>query len=421
MTSAKILPPEFVRRGLILVFITLLLDIIGIAIISPVMPTFLHELTGDSTGQSSVDGSFLLMVYAIMQFLFAPIIGNLSDRFGRRPILLISIITFALDNLICALAVGYWMLFVGRVLAGMSGASFATCSAYIADISNDKNRTRNFGLIGIAFGVGFILGPLLGGVLGHWGPRVPFYAAAGLSFINFIFSWFMLPETLSLCHRRRFRFSRANPFGALMEMRKYPSVLWILVVFFCYWMAEAVWMTIWSYVGGYRYGWNTVQIGVSLTVFGIGQVIIMSLVLPRLTAGGWSDRRISITGLTFATIGLVGYAFSSQGWMIFAVFAFTCVEYLAHVPLRSIAAREAPPSAQGALQGALTSVTSLTSVIAPVMYAQVFKYAIDENSTFHFAGAPYLLAAVFAFAAWGVTVLFIHPSETGGQSGTLGD
>ena len=197
--------PQFVRRGLLLVFMTLFLDIIGIAIIMPVLPTFLEELTGADISTAAVDGGWLLLVYAGMQFLFAPMIGNLSDRFGRRPVLLASIFTFALDNLICALATTYWMLFVGRVLAGISGASFATASAYIADVSDDSNRARNFGLIGIAFGVGFALGPVLGGLLGEFGPRVPFYGAAFLSFINFILAYFLLPETLTRENRRTFQ------------------------------------------------------------------------------------------------------------------------------------------------------------------------------------------------------------------------
>ncbi|RCL03210.1 MAG: Major transporter facilitator family protein [Candidatus Tokpelaia sp. JSC189] len=399
----------FIRRGLILVFITLLLDIIGIAIIIPVMFAFLSELTGDSISRASVDGGFLLMVYSTMQFIFAPLVGNLSDRFGRRPVLLVSILTFALDNLICALAASYWMLFAGRILAGVSGASFATCSAFIADISNDKTRTRNFGLIGIAFGIGFIFGPIVGGLLGHFGPRVPFYGATVLSFVNFIFSWFMLPETLSIKNRRCFSIRRANPLGAFSQMRKYPSVLWVSLAFFFYWMGEAVWPSVWPFVSTYRYGWNESLIGLSLGMFGVGQIVMMVLVLPRLTMLGWSDWRISVVGLTFAMIGLVGYAFASEGWMILVIFALTCMEYLAHVPMRAIAAGEVPPSAQGELQGALSSISSLTSMVGPIMYTWVFARSTDTNASVHFAGAPYLLAAVFIVASWLVMIFYVCP------------
>jgi len=401
------------RRGLILVFVTLLLDIIGIAIIVPVMPAFLSELTGDPISRASVDGGLLLMVYSAMQFVFAPLVGNLSDRFGRRLVLLVSILTFALDNLICALAVSYWMLFAGRILAGISGASFATCSAFIADISDDKTRTRNFGLIGIAFGTGFILGPVAGGLLGQFGPRVPFYAAAAISFINFVFSWFMLPETLRMQHRRRFDIRRANPLGALQQMRRYPSVLWVSLAFFLYWMAEAVWPSVWPFLATYRYGWHESRIGLSLGIFGVGQIVIMVLVLPRLAARRWSNWRISVTGLTFAMAGLVGYTFASEGWMVFAIFAVTCLEYLAHAPMRAIAAAEVPPSAQGELQGALTSITGITSMIGPVMYTWIFSRMAGPDPVFHFAGTPYLLAAAFAFAAWLVMVFLVRPPAAG--------
>jgi len=412
MTASPSQDPVFIRRGLILVFITLLLDIIGIAIIAPVMPAFLRELTGDSISQASVHGGFLLMVYSAMQFVFAPLVGNLSDRFGRRPVLLVSILTFALDNLICALAVSYWMLFGGRILAGVSGASFATCSAYIADISDDSNRTRNFGLIGIAFGVGFILGPVVGGFLGHFGPRVPFYAAAALSFINFVFSWFMLPETLPGNSRRRFDIKRANPLGALNEMRKYPSVVWVALAFFFYWMAEAVWPSAWSFISTYRYGWNESLIGLSLGVFGAGQIVMMAVVLPRLAVRRWSDWRISVTGLVFALIGLVGYSLATEGWMIIVIFVLTSWEYLAHAPMRAIAAGQVPPSAQGELQGALTSISSITSMIGPIMYTWVFARMTDPQARFQFAGAPFLLSAVFVAAALLVMVLLVRRTNS---------
>jgi len=408
MTATQSADPGFIRRGLILVFITLLLDIIGIAIIMPVMPAFLHELTGDSISRASIDGGFLLMVYSAMQFVFAPLVGNLSDRFGRRPVLLVSILTFALDNLICALAVSYWMLFVGRILAGISGASFATCSAFIADISDDKTRTRNFGLIGVAFGVGFILGPVVGGLLGHFGPRVPFYTAATLSFVNFIFSWFMLPETLAMHNRRRFDIKRANPLGALSQMRKYPSVLWVSLAFFFHSMAGAVWPAAWPFVSAYRYGWNESLIGLSLGMFGLGHIVMMSIVLPRLVVRHWSDWRISVTGLTFLVVAFIGYAFAFEGWMILVIFALTCPESLAYAPMRAIAASEVPPSAQGELQGAWTGISSITSMIGPVMYTWVFSRSTAAGASVHFAGAPYLLAGVFAAATWLVMIFCVR-------------
>jgi MFS transporter, DHA1 family, tetracycline resistance protein len=402
------LDPKFVRRGLSLVFVILFLDIIGIAIIMPVLPAYLEELTGADISHAAIDGGWLLLVYAAMQFLFAPIIGNLSDRFGRRPVLLASVLTFAIDNLICALATSYWMLFVGRVLAGISGASFATASAYIADVSNDENRARNFGLIGIAFGVGFVIGPVLGGFLGEFGPRVPFYGAAALSFANFVVAFFLLPETLGQEHRRRFELTRASPLGALKQMRNYPGIGWIGLVFFLYWLAHAVYPSVWSFVSSYRYGWSEGQIGLSLGIFGIGGAIVMGLILPRVVPvlGEWKTAAI---GLAFSVLGLFGYAASWQGWMIYAVIVLTALENLADPPLRSIAAAKVPPSAQGELQGALTSLSSITTIIGPLIFTQLFGFFTGPHTPVTFAGAPYAVAAVFVLVAvlvfvWKVTV-----------------
>lgn len=405
------LDPQFVRRGLLLVFMTLFLDIIGIAIIMPVLPAYLEELTGADISAAAVDGGWLLLVYAAMQFLFAPLIGNLSDRFGRRPVLLASVLTFAVDNLICALATSFWMLFVGRVLAGISGASFATASAYIADVSDDSNRARNFGLIGIAFGVGFALGPVLGGLLGEFGPRVPFFGAALLSFVNFVLAWFLLPETLTRENRRVFQIARANPFGALKQMRNYPGIGWVIAVFFLYWLAHAVYPSVWSFVGAYRYGWSEAQIGFSLGLFGIGAAVVMALVLPRVLPV-LGERRTAIVGMVFCLLGMIGYAAAWEGWMVYAVIFLTALEGLADPPLRSIAAGKVPPSAQGELQGALTSVSSITTVIGPIIFTQLFSTFTGAKAPFDFAGMPYAAGAGMLFLALVLVVARVRPAPS---------
>ncbi len=390
----SMLEPKFVRRGLFLVFMILFLDIIGIAIIMPVLPAFLHELTGDDVSSAAIDGGWLLLIYSVMQFAFAPLLGNLSDRFGRRPILLISVLTFAIDNLICAAATSFWMLFIGRALAGFSGGSFATCSAYIADISDDRTRARNFGLIGIAFGVGFTIGPVIGGLLGEFGPRVPFLGAGLLSLANFIAAWFLLPETLERHNRRVFDWRRANPLGALRQMRHYSGIGWILLVMFLYWLSHAVYPSVWSFVSTYRYGWSEAQIGLSLGLFGICAALVMALVLPRLipVLGEW---RTSVLGICFSCLGLAGYAFSWEGWMVYAVILLTTIENVADPALRSIASTRVPPSAQGELQGAMTSMSSLTTIIGPAIFTQLFSGFTGEGAIVEFAGAPYLMAAIF--------------------------
>lgn len=405
------------RRGLLLVFMIMFLDVIGIAIIMPVLPTYLRELTGDDISQAAIDGGWLLLVYAGMQFLFAPFIGNLSDRFGRRPVLLACILTFAIDNLICALATSYWMLFVGRVLAGISGASFGTAAAYIADVSTEETRAKNFGLMGIAFGTGFALGPVIGGLLGEFGPRIPFYGAAVLAFLNFVAAFFLLPESLEAAHRRRFELARANPLGALLQMRNYPGVLWIGLVFFCYWLAHAVYPSVWSFVSALRYGWSEGQIGLSLGVFGVGGAVVMAFVLPRVVPR-LGEFRTAVVGLSFSVLGLSGYAASYQGWMIYAVILLTALESLADPPLRSIASARVPPSAQGELQGALTSVSSITTIIGPLIFTQVFSHFTGPSAPVVFAGAPFALAALMLLAGLVIFVVKLRGAGTG-PSGNL--
>ena len=400
------------RRGLFLVFMIMFLDVIGIAIIMPVLPTYLRELTGDDISQAAIDGGWLLLVYAGMQFLFAPFIGNLSDRFGRRPVLLACIFTFAIDNLICALATSYWMLFVGRVLAGLSGASFGTAAAYIAEVSTDETRSKNFGLMGIAFGTGFVIGPVIGGILGEFGPRVPFYGAAALAFLNFLGAWVLLPESLAPANRRRFELSRANPLGALLQMRNYPGVLWIGLVFFCYWLAHAVYPSVWSFVSALRYGWSEGQIGLSLGIFGVGGAIVMGFVLPRVVPK-LGEYRTAVLGLFFSVVGLAGYASAFQGWMVYAVIALTALEALADPPLRSIASARVPPSAQGELQGALTSVSSITTIIGPLLFTQAFSYFTGPQAPVVFAGAPYAVAAVILLVGLAIFVTKLRGAGAG--------
>ena len=399
-----------VRRGLALVFTTLLLDIIGFGIIMPVLPAYLEELSGVGVSEAAIEGGWLFFVYAAMQFLFAPLIGNLSDCFGRRPVLLASVFTFAIDNLICAIAWSYPILFIGRVLAGISGASYSTASALIADVSTDETRARNFGLLGIAFGVGFVIGPVLGGLLGEFGPRVPFYFAAALAFCNFLVGWFLLPETLARRHRRRFDWRRANPLGALRQMRAYPGIGWIGLVFFLMTLGHMVYPAVWSFVGSYRYGWSQREIGLSLGLYGLGGALVMALVLPRVIPrlGEW---RTAAIGLAFTALAAFGYAAAWQGWMVYVVVGATCLEALADPPLRSLAAAKVPPSAQGELQGALTSLFSITSIITPLLYTGIFARFTAPGAPVTFGGAPYLVAGVFLLLALAALVLKVKRTD----------
>ncbi len=400
------------RRGLFLVFMIMFLDVIGIAIIMPVLPAYLRELTGDDISQAAIDGGWLLLVYAGMQFLFAPFVGNLSDRFGRRPVLLACILTFAIDNLICAMATSYWMLFVGRVLAGLSGASFGTAAAYIADVSTDETRAKNFGLMGIAFGTGFVIGPVIGGILGEFGPRIPFYGAAALAFLNFLGAWILLPESLLPVNRRRFELARANPLGALAQMRHYPGVLWVGLVFFCYGLAHAVYPSVWSFVSSYRYGWSEGEIGLSLGIFGIGGAVVMGFVLPRVVPR-LGEYRTALLGLVFSVLALSGYAAAWQGWMVYVVIVLTALEALADPPLRSIASARVPASAQGELQGALTSVSSITTIIGPLIFTQVFSRFTAPSAPVSFAGAPFAVAALILLVGFVIFLVKLKGAGVG--------
>jgi DHA1 family tetracycline resistance protein-like MFS transporter len=386
--------PILAKRGLTLVFMILLLDIIGIGIIVPVLPEYLEELTGTDVGHAAIYGGWLLFAYAGMQFVFAPLIGNLSDRFGRRPVLLTSVVTFAIDNLICALAPNFAILLIGRILAGISGGSYSTASAYIADVSTDDNRARNFGLLGIAFGVGFILGPIIGGFLGEFGPRVPFFGAALISFLNFVVAYFLLPETLSAKDRRTFEWKRSNPLGALKQMRNHKGILWIGLVFFMLTLGHMSYPAVWAYVGSYRYGWSESDIGMSLGIYGLCSAIVMGLILPRIVSrfGEW---RTAVIGLTFAMLGFFGYASAWQGWLVYVVIVATCLEGVADPAMRSIASAKVPASEQGELQGALTSLFSITNIIGPLIFTQIFAVFTAPGASITFSGAPYVLGGVF--------------------------
>lgn len=409
--------PVLAKRGLTLVFMILLLDIIGIGIIVPVLPEYLEQLTGTDVGHAAIYGGWLLFAYAGMQFAFAPLIGNLSDRFGRRPVLLTSVITFSIDNLICALAPNFAILLIGRILSGISGGSYSTASAYIADVSTDENRAKNFGLLGIAFGIGFILGPIIGGFLGEFGPRVPFFGAALISFLNFVAAYFLLPETLAVKDRRKFEWKRSNPLGALQQMRNHKGILWIGLGFFMLTLGHMSYPAVWAYIGSYRYGWSESDIGMSLGIYGLCSAIVMGLFLPRIVSrfGEW---RTVVLGLAFAALGFFGYASAWQGWLVYVVIVATCLEGVADPAMRSIASAKVPTSEQGELQGAMTSVFSITSIIGPLIFTQMFAIFTGPEASVTFSGAPYVLGGVFVLIALIVFVLRVErPSP--GKDGVL--
>lgn len=375
------------------IFLTLLIDVTGLGLIIPVMPRLIQELTDGNISSISQWGGWLTFSYAIVQFLFAPIIGNLSDQFGRRPVLLLSLLGFGIDYLFLSFAPSLGWLFVGRIIAGITGASFTTASAYIADISTKENRAQNFGMIGAAFGMGFIIGPVLGGLLGSFGPRFPFIVAAGLSLLNALYGYFVLPESLSKDNRRKFEWKRANPLGSLMQLKKYPGIGGLIGCFVLVYIAGHAVQSNWTFFTIEKFNWNEKLIGISLGVIGLliafVQGGLIRMINPKL-----GNAKSVYVGLGLYTLGMLLFAFASQSWMMFAFMVPYSFGGIAGPALQAIISGQVPANEQGELQGALTSLMSATSVIGPVLMTNLFAFFTHENAPVKFAGAPFLLGSV---------------------------
>ena len=385
------------------IFITLLIDVMGWGLIIPVMPDLISKLKNIPVNEASPYGAWLLSAYAVTQFLCAPVIGNLSDKYGRRPVLLCSLIGFGIDYLFLALAPSYGWLFVGRIIAGITGASFTTASAYIADVSTAETRAKNFGMIGAAFGLGFIIGPALGGLLAGWGIRAPFYAAAILCLLNTLYGYFVLPESLDKEHRREFHWKRANPFGSLLLFKRYPTIGKLAISFFLIYMAAQSVQGNWNFFTIYRFHWTEKMVGISLAVIGL-LVAIVQAGLTRVINPKLGNERSIYLGLSLYSLGLVLFAFAAEGWMMFAFLIPYCLGGIAGPALQSVLAGHVPRNEQGELQGALTSLMSLTTIFGPLLMNNLFKFFTTEKAPVHFPGAAFLLGAIFmigsALMAW---------------------
>jgi DHA1 family tetracycline resistance protein-like MFS transporter len=386
------------KSALAFILVTVLLDTMGFGVIIPVTPELIMELTGEGLSRAAVYGGWLGFVYAGLQFLFAPILGNLSDRFGRRPVLLFAVASLGLDYIFMGLAPTISWLFIGRAISGIAGASFTPAHAYIADVSPPEKRAQSFGLMGAAFGAGFVLGPALGGLLGEWGPRAPFFVAAGLSLVNFVYGYFVLPETLDPAKRRSFDWRRANPVGTLIQIRQHPLVLGLLAALFLWQVAHQVMPSIWSFYTMYKFGWSEALVGGSLAFVGIimvaGQSTLPRVVIPRL-----GEQRTALIGLAVGSVGYAGYAFASQGWMMFAWLSTWLLGALVMPSTQALMTHRVSADAQGELQGAVAGLHSLSSIIAPPLMTQMFRRFTAEGTAVHFPGAPFLLSSVLAASA----------------------
>jgi DHA1 family tetracycline resistance protein-like MFS transporter len=375
------------------IFVTMLIDITGWGIIIPVIPKLIEQLIHADVSVASKYGGLLTFAYASMQFVCAPILGNLSDRFGRRPVLLFSLFGFGIDYLFLSFAPTIAWLFVGRAVAGITGASFTTATAYIADISTNENRAKNFGMVGAAFGLGFIIGPVIGGFLGQYGARVPFYAAAGLCLLNWLYGYFILPESLAKEHRRAFDWKRANPVGSLMHLKKYPTLGGLFICLtFIYIAAHAV-QSNWNYFTMYRFNWSEKMVGISLGVVGL-LIGLVQGVLIRFINPWLGNEKSVYAGLMLYTAGMFLFAFATQSWMMFVFLVPYCLGGIAGPALQAIITSHVPPNEQGELQGSITSLMSATSIIGPLIMTNLFYHFTQQNAIVHFPGAPFLLGGL---------------------------
>ena len=381
------------KAALGFIFVTVLVDVIGFGIIIPVMPALIRELIQGDISAASSYGGWLMFAYAIMQFLCAPILGNLSDKYGRRPVLLFSLFGFGIDYIFLALAPGIGWLFVGRIIAGITGASFTTASAYIADISAPDKRAQNFGMIGAAFGLGFIIGPLIGGILGQFGSRVPFIAAAVLTLMNWLYGYFVLPESLAKENRRPFDWKRANPMGSLVQLKKYPSVAGLIISLTLVYIAAHAVQSTWSFYNIGKFNWDEKMVGYSLAFVGFMIALVQGglirLVIPKI-----GQEKSLYTGLLLYSIGMLLFAFATEGWMMFAFCTVYCLGGIAGPALQGIISSHVPPNEQGELQGALTSLMSATSIVGPLLMTNLFSYFTRPTAPVYFPGAPFLMGAV---------------------------
>jgi DHA1 family tetracycline resistance protein-like MFS transporter len=381
------------KTTVLFIFIAVLVDVIGVGIIVPVVPELIMQLTGEGLSRAAVYGGWLGFTYAVMQLFCAPVLGGLSDHFGRRPVILFSLFALGIDYIVMGLAPTLSWLFLGRALAGMAGASFIPAYAYLADVSPPAKRAQNFGLVGVAFGIGFIIGPALGGLLGGLGPRTPFFASAGLALANVTFGYFVLPESLPKESRRPFHIRRANPLGTLIQARKYPLIPGMLAAMFLLQLGHQALPTTWSFYTMFKFHWSEAMVGGSLAFIGLmmatSQGVLTRVVIPRI-----GEYRTALLGLACATTGYLGYAFATRGWMMFAWMLAWLFAGLVYPSMNAIMSQQVPANAQGELQGAVGSLFSLASVAGPPLMTQLFGHFSAETSFVYFPGAAFVCAAL---------------------------
>lgn len=381
------------KNALLFIFITLLIDCTGIGIIIPVTPKLISELIGGDISEASKYGGWLAFSYGMMQFLFSSVLGGLSDKYGRRPILLISLLGLGIDYVFLAFAPTLFWLFVGRMIAGVSGASFTTASAYIADISEPEKRAQNFGMIGAAFGLGFILGPLIGGIFSEFGSRVPFLIAAGLSLLNAIYGYFVLPESLAQENRRAFDWKRANPIGTFINIKRYPFLIGFITIIILQNIASYAAQSTWTYYTMLKFNWTERTVGYSLAFVGICIAVVQGgltrVLIPKL-----GQTKSIYLGLIVHFIGHILFAIATKDWMMFVFTLPFTFGGLAMASIQGAISNQVPKNEQGEMQGALTSLVSLTAIFGPLLMTNLFYQCTKPNAIIYLPSIPFIVGAV---------------------------
>lgn len=374
------------------IFITLVLSIVGFGLLIPVLPKLIVEFQGGDMASGSYAYGWLVSIYALMQFIGAPILGSLSDRYGRRPIILIATAGSAIDYVIMANAPTLTWLFFARVIAGFTAGIYATANAYIADVTPPEKRAQSFGLLGAAFGIGFIIGPVVGGLLGNYDLRLPFWFAAGCSALNWLYGYFVLPESLKPENRREFSWSRANPIGALLALRRFPAVLGLAESFFALNLSQVMLHSTWALYTAYRYQWNPLHVGLSLMFVGVAtgavQATLVKKLVPRL-----GETRAVVIGLSIAIVALIGYGLAPYGWMFYAVISFGCLAGIGQPALQAYVSKHVPANEQGAVQGVFAGLASLAGIPGPFIATHSFGWAVAPSRTIQIPGIAFFEGA----------------------------
>lgn len=403
------------KAGLGFILVTLFLDILGIGLVIPILPKLLESFVGHNTVDATRYYGWLMASYALMQFFFSPVLGSLSDRFGRRPILLLSVFGQASSYLLLAFAPNLFWLFVGRLIAGLFGASIGTATAYIADVSAPEKRAQNFGLVGMAFGLGFIAGPLIGGLLGGISAKLPFLAAAGLALTNVVYGLFVLPESLGAEHRRPFSWTKANPAGTMLSLRRYRSVAGLVGSVFFIYLAQAGLESIWVLYVGHRYLWDVRAAGLSLAVVGLSNAVVQGGLVRRIIPA-LGERRTLLFGMAVGVLAFIAYGSASVGWLIYPIAVFNSLSGLMGPAVQAIMSKEVSANEQGLLQGGVMSMQSLTRILGPLIASSAFGYFISDRAPVKVPGMSFFVGAGFIFIALLLAVRFFgrHPENAPG-------